>query len=103
MPEVTPREVMARRARGEKILLLDVREHNEWNLFRIPGALHMPLAAVAGRAGELDPSAEIVVYCSRGTRSASAAALLRERDFSHVSSLAGGVMAWVSAGGDVDE
>ena len=45
-PEISVRELQACRERGEQRTLLDVREQNEWNLFRIPDAIHLPLAKV---------------------------------------------------------
>lgn len=92
-----------RRANGE-VVFLDVREHNEWNLFRIPGATHIPLGELRQRAATLmEPSRRVVVYCARGNRSALAADAMRELGFADVVSLAGGIMAWVGAGGDVEE
>lgn len=102
--ELTPQELRARRERGEPITIVDVRELPEWNLFRIPGAVHVPAGRV--RDGDVDAlprDADLVLYCGRGNRSAIAADALRERGWTRVSSLAGGIMAWVNAGGDVEE
>ena len=103
--EISPKDLRARHERGERTPLLDVREQNEWNLFRIPGAIHVPLARVSGAAGEAlanTPEGEIVVYCGRGARSAQAAEMLRAQGY-RATSLAGGITAWIDAGGEVEE
>ena len=101
--EISPTELRARQERGERTPLLDVREQNEWNLFRIPGAIHVPLARVSSAAGDaLAHAPEVVVYCGRGARSAQAAEMLRAQGYK-ATSLAGGIAAWIDAGGEVEE
>ena len=103
--EISPSELRARQERGERTPLLDVREQNEWNLFRIPGAIHLPLARVSSAANEAlaqFPDGEIVVYCGRGARSMQAVEMLRAQG-DRATSLAGGIGAWIDAGGEVEE
>jgi rhodanese-related sulfurtransferase len=101
--EVAAPDAIARSASGE-VVLLDVREANEWNLFRIPGAVHLPLATVAERVGEAVPhDREVIVYCAGGTRSAVAADEMQRLGYTNVSSLAGGIRAWASAGGALED
>lgn len=104
-PEISARELQARYERGEPCVLLDVREPNEWNLFRIPDAIHLPLAKVSDAAAEAlarFPDEEVVVYCGRGSRSAQAVEMLRAQGF-RAASLAGGIAAWIDAGGEVEQ
>ena len=102
--EITPQELRAKRERGKRMTIVDVRELPEWNLFRIPGALHVPAGRIRdGDVAALPRDEELVLYCGRGNRSAIAADQLRERGWTRVSSLAGGIMEWVSSGGDVEE
>lgn len=75
-------------------VLLDVRDAEEVSLAALPGAVHIPLAELPDRFGELDPTAPLVVYCHRGVRSASAVELLREAGFARVEHLARGIDAW---------
>jgi rhodanese-related sulfurtransferase len=103
--EISPAVLLARQERGERDILLDVREQNEWNLFRLPNAIHLPLARVTDSASEalarfLDD--EIVVYCGRGSRSAQAVEMLRALGI-RATSLAGGIAAWIDAGGEVED
>ncbi len=89
------RELQAKRESGEPLVLVDVREPQEWQFNRIEGAIHIPLGTLPYRASELDPAARTVVYCHHGMRSAQAAAFLRQRmGFSDVHNLEGGIEAW---------
>ena len=47
---------------GPDFTLLDVREPGEYARGHLPGALHIPLSRLAGRAGELDRSKPVVTY-----------------------------------------
>ena len=103
-PELPAREAVALHQRGEAVMYLDVREQYEWNLFRIPGAVHVPLEGVRERAAHTVPADKrVVVYCARGGRAAVAADALRELGYADVVSLEGGIMAWVNAGGMLEE
>ena len=82
---------------------LDVRDQQEVNLGRIPGAIHISRGTLETRAeGALPRDAHIVIYCGSGNRSALAADTLQQMGYAHVSSLAGGFRAWAEAGGDID-
>ncbi len=82
------------RERSPNIVLLDVREQFEWDIAHINGARLIPLGELPARLRELDGHAEIVTYCHRGTRSRSAADILRAAGFSKVRNLTGGIDAW---------
>lgn len=86
-------------------LFLDVREPDEWQSGRLPGAHPVPRGLLEPRAAhdspardpELsDPERTIVIYCGTGARSAFAAATLQELGFRDVRSMAGGIRAWQS-------
>lgn len=102
--EISPRDAIARRQRGDDVVYLDVREPNEWNLFHIPGAVHVPLAQVASRVGEaIDRDADVIVYCAGGDRSALATDAMRTMGYARVASLSDGVRGWMYAGGELQE
>src|SRR3990170_2155926 len=82
-------------ARERNLFVLDVREPQEFEICRIPGAVLIPLGEVLRRVGELDPSKEIVVQCKMGGRSAKAAEILRASGFPNVKNLTGGILAWI--------
>ena len=92
--DVEPREVAAWRAAGRPLVLLDVRSPEEHAFTALADSTLVPLADLEQRLGELDPEAEIVVYCHYGPRSTYATHLLRERGFARAWNLAGGIDAW---------
>ncbi|MGH7648145.1 MAG: rhodanese-like domain-containing protein [Gemmatimonadaceae bacterium] len=92
------------RTRGDEITFVDVREQHEWNLFRIAGAVHIPLATLRDEAPrQLHSDRTIILYCARGGRAATGAATLAELGFANVLSVEGGLMGWVNAGGPLEE
>lgn len=78
----------------DKPMLLDVREPNEFDYCRIPGAVLMPMQSIPGRLNELDEDAEIVCICHHGMRSMQVASFLERQGFQKVINLTGGVHAW---------
>ena len=92
--EITPQRLHARIRAGDAITLLDVRETYEWAIARLPDARLIPLGSLPRAVNTLDRSAETVVYCHHGTRSAAAVAWLRDQGFSKVLNLVGGIDRW---------
>jgi len=92
--ELTPTELKARLSQPEPLVLLDVRQDWETRLCRLEHALHIPIEEIELRSGELDPTAETIVYCHQGVRSAAVAEYLRSLGFENVRNLAGGLDAW---------
>lgn len=80
----------------ENAMVLDVREHSEFNQGHIASARHIPLGQLRDSVRTLDKFREqpIVVNCRSGRRSASACALLRKEGFTRVYNLSGGIQAW---------
>ncbi len=104
IPEVTVADVRVLREVGKPVVLLDVRDQAEVNLGMIPGALHISRGTLEGKIERaVSRDAKIVLYCSSGNRSLLAGDMLREMGYGDVSSLAGGIRAWVEQGGDLDE
>ncbi len=92
--QLSPAQVKQLLDAGEPLVLLDVREPEEVELVRLAGAVHIPMGDIPARVHELDPDADIVVYCHHGIRSANVAAFLMQRDFTSVANLSGGIDAW---------
>ncbi len=94
--EVDVQTVAKKLADGEKFLLLDCREPDEYNLVHIDAAELFPMSQLAGRVGELaEHRAEpIIVHCHHGGRSLRVVKWLREQGFSRAQSMAGGIDAW---------
>jgi len=91
---ISPEDVKAKLDRGEKIVLLDVREPWEVAINRLNDAVVMPMGELGRRYSELNPDAEIVVYCHVGGRSLKATRFLKDQQFKNVKNLAGGIEAW---------
>ena len=94
-PEITAEVFAQQRLQPAAPLLLDVREPWEYATASLPGSVLMPMGDVPSRAHqELDPDQPIVVLCHHGQRSLSVTMWLRNQDFTHVQSLAGGIDRW---------
>ena len=92
--EIDARALKERRARGEDIFVLDVREPEEIAIAPVPGAAHIPMGDIPSRLTELDPARETIVVCHHGVRSAQVAMYLARMGFARVLNLAGGIDAW---------
>ncbi len=92
--EIEPVELKARRERGDKVVVLDVREPEEIAIAPFPDATHIPMGDIPSRLTELDVQAEWVVVCHHGVRSAQVAMYLARMGFERVSNLNGGIDAW---------
>ena len=100
--EVTARETQDRMARGETIVLVDIREQNEWNLGHAAGAEYIGRGVLESQIeSRVSRDAHVVLYCASGNRSALAARTLGEMGYTHVASMAGGFRDWVASGGAV--
>jgi molybdopterin/thiamine biosynthesis adenylyltransferase/rhodanese-related sulfurtransferase len=101
--EVDPKEV--REHLGNGVVLVDVRESEEWDAGHIPGAKHVPRGYLESRieGAVADRDQRVVVYCASGQRSALAANTLREQlGYENVASMNGGITLWKDRGYDVE-
>ena len=97
IPELSPTEFADRwpdYARGDDVVLLDVREHDELAVAAVAGALHIPMREVPGRLADLDTQKPLVVMCHSGGRSRRVAEYLLGQGFTTVFNLRGGIDAW---------
>ena len=76
--------------------LIDVRADHEWEVGRIAGATHLPLAELAQRAGEIDRERPVVLYCRGGNRSTMATAALADAGYD-AAKLSEGIVGWAEA------
>jgi rhodanese-related sulfurtransferase len=81
----------------EGLLVLDVREDDEWQAGHVPGSVHVPLRQLGERYADLPDADQTLVVCRVGSRSAYAAGFLLQQGVDAVN-LAGGLVAWESAG-----
>jgi rhodanese-related sulfurtransferase len=93
-------EVKKRMDRGDKFLLVDVREESEYAKDHLPGAIHLGKGVIErdieGRVPELNK--EMVLYCGGGYRSALAADNLQKMGYANVISMDGGIRGWREKG-----
>ena len=96
--EIEPQDVHRQLADGSKLLLLDCRTSDEWDICHIEGATLLPLQEMSIRIAELEGyrHTPIVVYCHKGARSMIITRLLRHSGFTHVQSMAGGIDQWAT-------
>jgi rhodanese-related sulfurtransferase len=94
--EITVDELEAKRARGEPLRLVDVREDDEWRAGHARGAEHMGRGVIERDIIAKVPAKdqELVLYCGGGYRSALAADNLQKMGYTRVRSLIGGWREW---------
>ncbi len=79
------------------VVLLDVREDDEWQRGHAAGAQHIPMGDVPTRMAEIDPDAELYVICHAGGRSLRVANYLARNGYTPLN-VEGGMLAWAGAG-----
>ena len=79
------------------VVLLDVREDDEWQRGHAPGAQHIPMGQVPSRLSEIDADAKLFVVCQVGGRSQRVAQYLAGNGYAPVN-VSGGMLAWAAAG-----
>ena len=80
--------------RGDRFVLIDVREPHEYQICNIPQAKLIPLGDLPKRVNELDSADEIIAHCKSGMRSAKAVDFLKQAGFKKVRNMKGGILAW---------
>jgi rhodanese-related sulfurtransferase len=98
--ETNVAEVKRRGDAGEKFVLIDVREDNEWAKGHLPGAVHLGKGIIERDIEQRvpDTGAKLILYCGGGFRSALAAENLQKMGYTNVESMDGGWKGWVEAG-----
>lgn len=98
--ECTVEDVKERLDKGEKLLIVDVREESEFARDHIPGALHLGKGVIERDVETTIPdiTREIILYCGGGFRSALAAENLGRMGYTRVISMDGGIRSWREKG-----
>jgi rhodanese-related sulfurtransferase len=94
--EITVAQAVAKRDAGA--FILDVRQPEEWEEYHIPGSTLIPLEQLDERVSEVPKDQEVVVVCRSGNRSQTGRDILLDAGYSQVTSMAGGLSEWRSAG-----
>ena len=101
--EIGVKDALALRHTTGDPVFLDVRDPQEYNLGKIPGAVTISRGNLEKNVeGQVPREKTVVVYCANGNRSAFAADTLRSMGYDNVRSLREGFSGWVAEGGDVE-
>ncbi len=96
---IQPDELKARLDRGEELLVIDVREPQEWSQGTLPGAHTVARGVLEGQIdGRVPHDATVVLYCGSGARSALAGKSLSEMGYEGVLNLEEGFTGWMRRG-----
>lgn len=103
--QVSLDDLKARLEKREDLVLVDVREKDEYRQGFIPGAVHVPRGFLEMQAESKlpDKGAKLVVYCAGGIRSAFAAKSLQDLGYAHVESANPGFVRWKDSGYPVEK
>src|ERR1051326_7450272 len=96
--EISPQDAAAKLKRGEAVII-DVRDQDEWNEGRIPGAMQLNRGTIELDIEEKvpDPNAMIICHCGGGGRGALATESLKKMAYKTVRNMSGGLKAWKAA------
>ncbi|HEM0309129.1 TPA: sulfurtransferase, partial [Legionella pneumophila] len=98
--EISPQILKSKIDNNEKLIIIDVRETDEWETGKIPNAIHLSKGIIERDIEKIitDNQSNIVVYCSGGYRCALVADSLQKMGYTNVLSLDTGLQGWLEAG-----
>lgn len=92
--QISAKNLQEKLVKEDNLLILDVRELNEFQFAHIEGSLHIPLNQISQRIGEINTEQGCVVICHHGMRSQQGASFLVQSGLSNIYNLSGGIDAW---------
>jgi rhodanese-related sulfurtransferase len=97
--EISPVDA-AEQLKRDDVVLIDVREKDEWDQGRISDAIHLSRGTIESDIEERvpDTSTMIICHCGGGGRSVLAAESLQKMGYRNVRSMKGGFKAWKALG-----
>lgn len=103
--ETNVSDVKRRLDGGEKFVLVDVREDNEWAKGHIAGAVHLGKGIIERDIEQRfpDTQSKLILYCGGGFRSALVADNLQKMGYTEIESMDGGWRGWTAAGLPVEK
>jgi rhodanese-related sulfurtransferase len=98
--EISVSDTQARLAKDQNVLLVDVREDDEWRHGHATGAKHLGKGIIERDIEQQvpDKNTELILYCGGGYRSALVADVLQRMGYTNAWSMAGGWKAWKNSG-----
>lgn len=92
--DIGPEDLKQMMSSDKNLIIVDVREKEEFAEGHITGAQLVPLSEFQSRVNELPKDKKIVLVCLSGSRSSQAAAYMAQLGYQHVYNLTGGLSAW---------
>jgi rhodanese-related sulfurtransferase len=89
-----PAEIRQRLDAGEQLRIIDVREHDEYEVARVEAAVLLPMSEIQNWWQDLPRDEELVIMCHHGARSAQVCMALSRAGFEHLTNLEGGIDSW---------
>jgi phage shock protein E len=96
--DLTSTEAKALLAKNKRVVLLDVRTPEEFRQAHLRGALLIPLADLQKRVQEIPRDRPLLIYCSVGARSGTAAAILASKGYREIYHMSDGLIGWYKRG-----
>jgi len=105
VPELTPEDLCARQARGERLIIWDMRTPEEYSRFSIPGSCNVPGGELIQHCYDLSrmPDTTVVIHCAGRTRSIIGTQSLQLLGLRNVCALKNGTMGWLLAGFELEQ
>jgi hydroxyacylglutathione hydrolase len=101
--EIIPAQQVRERLRAnDGLMVLDVRQANEWQAGHIPGAVHIEAGQLTEQGPVVAVDTPLAVHCGHHDRSVTGLALLERQGFRHLLLMEGGMGAWEKAGYEVE-
>jgi adenylyltransferase/sulfurtransferase len=92
--EMTVTELNELFQKGERPVVIDVREPYEYEIAQIPNAKLIPMDEVPSRLSEIPKDEEVILHCRSGMRSQKVLEYLQTQGYTKLKNLKGGVLAW---------
>jgi rhodanese-related sulfurtransferase len=97
-PQMSVEALYAQLISGASVQVVDVRDDWEWAQGHVAGAVHIPLAELPRRLGEIDPTRPVAFICHMGGRSAMAARYAHQHGLAGAANVVGGMESWQARG-----
>lgn len=92
--QISPEQLKDKLNTKQKMMLLDVREPEEFEICHITGSILVPLSEFNDHVNDFDRDTEYIIICKDGDRSEEAIQILSKNGFSNLSNLEGGIYLW---------
>jgi hydroxyacylglutathione hydrolase len=102
--DIIPAQQVRERLRAKDgLVVVDVRQANEWQAGHIPGAVHIEAGQLTERGPVVAVDTPIAVHCGHHDRSVTGLALLERQGYRHLLLMEGGLSGWEAAGYEVEQ